>query len=769
MALKGLVAYPSKPTQIGSTVQIAIRALRDHGGGHSLEPWEEVDVCGRFIASAILGRIADGDLLVADTTRPNFNVVFEVGFAIGKGKQIVLIKHSAIESPNDLVREVGIFDTLGYSEYANGQELTDLLIKLDDHPPISLVQDISEKSPVYFIMPKMKTDSEIRIQSRIEKARLPYRTYDPEEHGRLPAGEAIEHVARSHAVIVPLLPVTRVGATVHNLRAAFVAGLTMGMDRILLLLQEGDDPVPLDYRDLVKRFRYPQQIDDYVADLAGHVTERLIGRSATTVSAPVTFLEHLDLGASSAENELSDLARYYLETDEFQRAQRGEINVVAGRKGSGKTAMFVRLRDRLRRDPNRLVLDLKPEGFQLLKFKERVLDFLEEGTREHTITAFWEYLLLLEACSELLDLDKERHLRDETLFHLYGRLSDLYVAEGAQGEVGFAERMMGLTERIAAKLAVKGVTTGTSLSTGEITELIYTHDVPELRDVLHEYLAKKRGFWIVFDNLDKGWPAHGVTSLDILTLRCLLDAVTKIERVLHRDRLECHGIVFIRNDVYELLQDATPDRGKIAQVILDWSDPALLREMLRRRLLHNLGEDYRFEEIWPRVCVSHVDGEESAQYIIDRSLMRPRGLLEFVQHCHSHAVNLGHEKIQVEDIAHGEEVYSSELLVNIGFEIRDVMPQASDILYEFVEEEKSLSNDRVRSLLVPKMGDETDELLELLLWYGFLGLARGGQEATYIYDVKYDFKRLLAMVAKQGPAVRYLINPAFWRALEVHD
>ena len=123
----------------------------------------------------------------------------------------------------------------------------------------------------------------------------------------------------------------------------------------------------------------------------------------------------------------------------------------------------------------------------------------------------------------------------------------------------------------------------------------------------------------------------------------------------------------------------------------------------------------------------------------------------------------------MEDIAHGEEVYSSELLVNIGFEIRDVMPQASDILYEFVEEEKSLSNDRVRSLLAPKMGDETDGLLELLLWYGFLGLARGGQEATYIYDVKYDFKRLLAMVAKQGPAVRYLINPAFWRALEVHD
>src|SRR6185437_1813728 len=99
---------------------------------------------------------------------------------------------------------------------------------------------------------------------------------------------------------------------------------------------------------------------------------------------------------SSAENELMEIGHYYLETDEFRRALRGEVRVVAGRKGSGKTALFAQLRNKLRKHKSRIVIDLRPEGFQLLKFKERVLDYLEEGTKEHTITVFWEYLLLLE-------------------------------------------------------------------------------------------------------------------------------------------------------------------------------------------------------------------------------------------------------------------------------------------------------------------------------------------------------------------------------------
>jgi hypothetical protein len=433
--------------------------------------------------------------------------------------------------------------------------------------------------------------------------------------------------------------------------------------------------------------------------------------------------------------------------------------------------MFARLRDRLRRDTTRIVLDFKPEGFQLLKFKDRVLDLLEEGTREHTITAFWEYLLLLEASHKLLQKDADRHLRDNKIFDLYVRLQSLAAEGDSNSEGDFAERMLRLTERIGDTFSEsKGNGAAPRvLTTGEITEIIHRHDVPALRETLIRYLALKNGLWILFDNLDKGWPPHGVTAADVLTLRCLMDAIAKIERMMTRAGIECHGVLFVRNDVFELLQASTPDRGKVSQAILDWTDPDLLRELLRRRLVRNVDSSPPFDEIWPIVCVSHYGSEESSQYIIERSLMRPRALLDFVQFCRAHAVNMQHERIEIDDIRQGEESYSAELLVNVGFELQDVMPEARDVLYEFVEEPPVLSRARIQALLEPKVGSGWERLLQLLLWYGFLGIVRS-EGATYIYDVKYDQRRLQALAAKRdSDQMRYAINPGFWRALEIRE
>jgi hypothetical protein len=49
--------------------------------------------------------------------------------------------------------------------------------------------------------------------------------------------------------------------------------------------------------------------------------------------------------------------------------------------------------------------------------------------------------------------------------------------------------------------------------------------------------------------------------------------------------------------------------------------------------------------------------------------MRPRALIELVGYCRSRAVNLGQERIELDDIEQGEEDVSVELLTNIGFEI----------------------------------------------------------------------------------------------------
>ena len=131
-------------------------------------------------------------------------------------------------------------------------------------------------------------------------------------------------------------------------------------------------------------------------------------------------------------------------------------------------------------------------------------------------------------------------------------------------------------------------------------------------------------------------------------------------------------------------------------------------------------------------------------------------------------MNLGHPQIEKVDIEEGEEAYSSDLLSNIAFEIKDVLPKAGDILYEFIDSTSVVSGADVRERLIGAVAEHWEEVLDLLFWYGFLGVLRENGEAAYIYSVKYDMKRLKALLHRKGLEQSALrINPAFWRALEV--
>jgi hypothetical protein len=392
----------------------------------------------------------------------------------------------------------------------------------------------------------------------------------------------------------------------------------------------------------------------------------------------------LRIGAPAAENEEDALAEYFMHTDEFQRTARGENQIVSGRKGSGKTAMFVQLRAALRQDKSNIVLDLRPEGYQLRKFRDLVANSLSAGSRDHAITAFWEYLLLLEVCHKILQKDKQTHLADHTIYEDYRNLQAIYDSDGNSIAGDFAERMTSLLARLTDQFeSEERGTSRTVMAREDITEKWYTHYVNKLRTAVFSYLSKKNGVWILIDNLDKGWPSHGVTEEDTLIIRCLLDAMFQMKKQFRKSSIDGFGVVFLRNDVYELLVDHTNDRGKLAHANIDWDDPDLLRELLRLRMTANdvASRELSFESVWGMFCVSHIHGEDSSQYVLDRCLMRPRALIELIGQCKSHAVNLNLAKIGESDFLRGEATYSSNLVTNISLEVRDILPEAEDLAY----------------------------------------------------------------------------------------
>ncbi len=117
------LAYPSEPKEIGDTIESAVAQAQKFAGNLRVGTWRETDIAGRFIADKVLESIDKNDCLVADITRLNFNVTYEVGYAIGTGRRLVLIQNASIQDDSTLRRELGIFDTLGYEEYENSTQL----------------------------------------------------------------------------------------------------------------------------------------------------------------------------------------------------------------------------------------------------------------------------------------------------------------------------------------------------------------------------------------------------------------------------------------------------------------------------------------------------------------------------------------------------------------------------------------------------------------------------------------------------------------------
>lgn len=763
----GFYAYASFPAGIGQTIEQSVSQVNI--ATFKVETWKALDVVGHFISEKVLESIDSCDFLLADISVLNFNVTYEIGYAIGKGKRVLLTKNKSIKEKSPTIREVGIFDTLGFKEYQNSSELCDFIRDANNTEPLKLRSKINTRSPVYLLEGLHKTDWATRIVSRIKKARYLFRSFDPNEQPRLSANDAISQVSQSHGIVVPLLSKSAVGSEVHNMRGAFIAGLSDGMDKALCILQHEEDPVPIDYRDFVNTSYHPDDINEFIAEFAGRVAEQFQKDIKIISKSDDTFLQSIDLGSSSAENEMRTLQSYYLKTDQYLKSLRGEANIVVGRKGSGKSAIFLQVRDRERNKKGNVVLDLKPDGYKLIKFKELILTFLEEGTFQHTIMAFWEYVLLLEICYKILEKDKQQHKHDHTLYVPYRKLADLYHAEGYETQGDFSERMSTLMEKISAEYRSRhGEEKNVRLSTSSLTEMLYCHDVKELTRQIIDYMKLKEVCWLLFDNIDKGWPTSGLEHEDLLIIRALIDATKKIERQFAKSNIEVNTIVFLRNDVYELLVKETSDRGKEASVLLDWTDPDLLRELIRLRIIFNeINGDNSFESLWPKICVSHYGGEESSQYMIERSLMRPRFLLNLISQCKSFAINLNHESILEEDIKKGLTAYSTDLLADIGYEISDVESNVDDILYAFIGSSSKLKKEEISSVLVEFGVEESHfkKIFELLLWYGFVGVVVN-QDAKYIYDFNYSMKLLVGIIKKKGD-IEYIINPAFWPALMI--
>jgi hypothetical protein len=145
--------------------------------------------------------------------------------------------------------------------------------------------------------------------------------------------------------------------------------------------------------------------------------------------------------------------------------------------------------------------------------------------------------------------------------------------------------------------------------------------------------------------------------------------------------------------------------------------------------------------------------------------MRPREILRFTRECIDVAVNRGHDKVTQADIRQAERSYSDVALVDISMELKDVDPDYADVPYAFIGAPAMFSEDHLKQLLkdAKVSADKMEKAVDLLLWFGFLGIHLTPDEERYSFEFHHDVKKMLSGVTNP----LYCIHPSFRRALGI--
>lgn len=785
---KGFFAYPSKPPSISEIIKTALVNI----GGSGLvnfKTWEECRVGGHIIIDEICTYIDEADLFCADLTHLNANVMFELGYAIASNKRIWLILDNSLVDSNTHFEQLRILTTVGYANYCNSRDIETKFYS--DSPYETLHKTIFErsikpnlipgKSPqLLYLKGRHNTEANVRISKRVDDSKIPIIVDDPRESSVQPLTWYGVQVYSAMAVICHFANPQREGAQLHNARYALVAGMACGMKKPLLMLEEGDFFIPVDYRDVLRQYQTASQalghLEGWLRPLEDEWRARAtsVKTYASTV-ALATELRGLQVGEYLAENEAERLTEeYFVETSAYMDALRGSSTIFVGRKGSGKTANLLKLSHTLNEDSRNLVCVIRPIDYELQGIIQLLLRYKERDQKGYVIESLWKFLIFSEISNAAVNKIYKRPSGD--IFSNERALVDIYERPNSFIKEDFTIRLERCVNQLVAIQGSLQDTGSQETFRTQISEAAHRSVLSELRVALGKALRDVNRVAILVDNLDKTWDKTANLSNMSEFLLGLISVGKRIpidfgHNVGHRESINVSLTIFLRSDIFAQVMSIAREPDKILYTKLNWQDRQLLLRVIEERFSSS-NESVPPNEIWERFFTPTVKGIPTKDYLLDRSLPRPRDLIFITKAAIATAVNRGHTKVEEDDILYAEKQYGQYALDSILVENGITVEALERVLYEFVGSKPFLTQEEVNSCIL-KSGVNSElleDITEHLCALAFLGIEVGNQDFRFAEDFQ-DYQKLSVLKRKQseikGSALRYKINSPFWAFLEI--
>ena len=783
--------YPNQPPVVQETLARAAGRVRS-ATGLDVKTWQDLRIGGRYVVAEILNAITTAELCVFEITSLNPNVLFELGYAVARGKRVWLLRDDSVEAAAKQWDHFKLLIPVGYRSYVSSDDIRSAFLRdrplesdytIYDHVIEANLAPPSAPTIVHFRSPH-SDDADRSVARRISSekgAGLRVITIDPSESTVDPLAWYSQQLHAASAVVIHFTAPRRLDAAVFNARYSFLAGLAAGFERPLLMLAEEDFFAPFDYRHLLRSYRTASAlskiVDPWLTSTLGAAYEE-VGqtRQLRAAKQDVEKLKSLDFGEHLAENEADDLWAYFVETAAYRSAVRSTAAIFEGRKGAGKTANFLRAAAELQEDRRNLVCLVQPLAYDLDAVVRLIRNLGASAIGGFVLESLWKLMIYSEIAVAATD---ELRLRPPYTIVSGSTAWDFLDYMSGPGRVFEGDFALRLERALGA---LESISFGDSFEKDQIRvgEALHAGPLRELRGLLGPVLKDHHRVAVLIDNLDKAW--HRDSDLDLLSrfILGLVESTGPIVRDFARDvgwrtPVPVSLAVFIRSDILVRVRRMAREPDKLPVETLEWS-PELLRRVLEERYQALQDRDVPSDQLWDRFFCERIGAYPTRDFILARVLARPRDLLYYCKTALSAAINRRHGRIEADDLAEADAVYSQFAVEAVLLEARSITANGEDlesVLYEFAGGDATLTSSQAEGIIT-RAGIPAETIPDVVRWLRDLGIL-----GIEIEEDHFDFSETLqgqrradalnaGLFARLGMPSRYRIRAAYCPYLGLH-
>jgi len=487
--------------------------------------WEELSVSGKIVSTDVFNKIKSCDKFACDLTYLNHNVLFELGFAIAQKKKLKIFLNPNIIDAKKNYSNLKILKNIGYKEFLNANDIIKELQKptLQEESLLLIekiipgYKSIEIDKDIFLINIKNKNQAAIEVEEYLSIEYNKFITNNADEISYQPLKWYINSILRAKIVLLHMVGNESVEFKDTNAEYSLYAGLAYGLGKEVLMLAPEPFYAPIDYTDIL--IEYSSYVDCLSKTLSW--INQHLKKEDNNFTNEITKQEEIEkrelnllklgIGEGVAENDSFTSSKTFVEIDAYIEAIKRKKAIITGRKGSGKTEIFIRLKDEMINEKNNFNIIIKPDSDEMLSNVELNTLYHNPRSQKAFLKTVWQYVI-----------------SSKIFLNIYTNIDKLVLSENKKNDICvyyennkemFNYNFYNMIIYIARNFQGNDIIKDLSLLE-KIKQKIY----PMIK-IINEYFneTKYQKITILADNLDTGWEAKSDLNLQSLMIICLLE------------------------------------------------------------------------------------------------------------------------------------------------------------------------------------------------------------------------------------------------------